>query len=288
MLRPKTKILNALRKAGMNVSFERMMMRYTQGRPHKAFATKLLPQNYLYPKNSKRLISRYGFNWELDISDYMQYCLYFGIETEPRQKLYELVDNTSIVVDVGVNFGETLLHFSRLASMGTVIGFEPVPFLFQQCKHHLEINSIANAKLFNLALSDKSEHLNFELAVSHNTGGFSMQKSASGKGIVKAVTLDSFCDENKIEKIDLIKIDVEGFEYNVLNGSRQVLATYKPTLFIELDDANLRKQHSSARQLIDLLLNLQYCITNAETESIIDANTNFDACHYDIICRIEK
>ncbi|MBK8845456.1 MAG: FkbM family methyltransferase [Bacteroidetes bacterium] len=288
MLRSKTKILNAFRKVGMNLSVERMMMQYTQGRSHKTFAARLLPQNYQYPKNAKRTISRYGFKWELDISDYMQYCLYFGIVTEPRKKLYDLVPDAGIVIDVGVNFGETLLHFSKLAPKGTVIGFEPIPFLYHQCKHHLEINHITNAHLHNLALSDKPEKLNFNLAVVHNTGGFSMQKSTNGQGIVNAVRLDDFCLENKIEKVDLIKIDVEGFEYNVLLGAQQVLARHKPTLFIELDDTNLKKHNSSAKQLVALLLAVGYRITNAETDDALDANANFDACHYDIICRIEN
>ena len=96
--------------------------------------------------------------------------------------------------------------------------------------------------------------------------------------------MDKWCNDNNITKIDLIKIDVEGFEMNVLKGGIQTLQKFKPKMFIELDDNNLKDVGSSAKELINFIAKLDYKIINAEDETPITADTDFTNCHYDIIC----
>ena len=77
---------------------------------------------------------------------------------------------------------------------------------------------------------------------------------------VPVSTIDIFVKQEQLDTIDFIKIDVEGFEMQVLKGGHHTLVNLKPWLFIELDDNNLNKQGSSSSELCSYLQSLGYTI----------------------------
>ena len=97
-------------------------------------------------------------------------------------------------------------------------------------------------------------------------------------------TLDLFIQRENIARLDLIKIDTEGFEMNVLLGTEKTILRFHPKLFIELDDDMLRRQQSSASELLNWLIQREYKIFDAETNSPVSAKQSFVHCHFDIIC----
>ena len=126
------------------------------------------------------------------------------------------LDKHSLVVDVGANIGATVLLFSKLA--GSVIAFEPSPKALKL----LNLNVPANAIVYPVALSDFEGSAVFEERDSLDLSSFSDQ------GITVPVrTLDSFGLQP-----DLIKIDVEGFEPQVLRGATETLK-YRPIVIFE-------------------------------------------------------
>lgn len=84
---------------------EQRLVRLTQNKTPDNFYVKIVPNNYQYPKNTIRNCERGGIRYSLDISDYIQYCIYYGIDFEPRGNLYNLVKNGTTVLDVGTNYG---------------------------------------------------------------------------------------------------------------------------------------------------------------------------------------
>ena len=100
---------------------------------------------------------------------------------------------------------------------------------------------------------------------------------------VEVNTLDNFLnDKVSLSKVDLIKIDVEGFEFNVLRGAMNTIRKYSPVLYIELDDNNLKQQSSSAKELIHFLAEAGFTAMNTESKTHVDENKDFRNCHYDI------
>ena len=77
------------------------------------------------------------------------------------------------------------------------------------------------------------------------------------------ITLDSFFAKEQMKRIDLIKIDVEGFEMKVLYGATDCVERFRPVLFLELCDANLREQGSSAVELLQWLEARDYGVCDA-------------------------
>ena len=88
-----------------------------------------------------------------------------------------------------------------------------------------------------------------------------------------------------LKSIDLIKIDVEGYEHEVLKGAKNTIAKYHPVLFVEIDENNLIQQNSSAGILIKELEDVGYSIKRADTLEPIGPNyRKFENCHFDVIC----
>lgn len=105
---------------------------------------------------------------------------------------------------------------------------------------------------------------------------------------IKIDTLDNFTDQNKINKIDLIKLVVEGYEMKVLKGCQRVIYKFRPILYIELDDKFLKEQESSAKHLIEFLEENQYYIIRADNNCEISSKNDYTNCHYDIVCLPNK
>ncbi len=280
----KTKFLNSLRLVFKNKPMESFLFLMTNGKSWNQNIARLPANYYQYSKNSWREVERNGFKFRLDISDYMQWLIYFGIQAEPREKLHSLINPGMTIIDIGANIGETSLAFSKLTGEGgKVFSFEPDPQTFIRLTEHLGINECINVTAINKGLGKTTGELFLEEG-QNNSGGnrISPNQINSGKKI-EITTLDHFLTITNLEKIDFIKIDVEGYEYNVLLGAEASISKYRPVLFIECVDDFLRDQGASAEMLTSFLEKQKYTLLNAENESIIHSKNNFSNSHFDII-----
>nr|MBK9651678.1 FkbM family methyltransferase [Bacteroidota bacterium] len=283
----KTSFLNFFRNIFKIKFLENIIVTHTQQKPTDAFVAKIIPNNYQYEKPTWRTATRNGINYKLDISDYMEYCIYYGLQNEPRHILYDLAKQGQTIFDIGTNIGETLMNFARINSQGKNYGFEPVPHLYQRALQNISNNSFTNISLNNVALSDREEVLHFHQPTLKNSGSVYMIKGdiSSADQKVQALSLDTFVNNNSIAKIDLIKIDTEGFEYNILSGGKESINKFHPVLFVEINDSNLHRQGNSAKALFELLISWDYKIYDAITNEQLTASYNFENKHFDIIAR---
>ena len=75
---------------------------------------------------------------------------------------------------------------------------------------------------------------------------------------VKTVSLDEYIKRNNIDKLNIIKIDVDGYDYKVLLGALETLKRFKPTLFVELSEVCLNQQGDSVSDIYNFLNHLNY------------------------------
>jgi FkbM family methyltransferase len=132
-----------------------------------------------------------------------------------------------VFIDCGAYIGNHSVFFSALADR--VFSFEPNVESFCHLFMNKYINNIENMSLYNIGLGDKKEKR--KLYVDTFNGGTTRELTENLKRIyiVDFVTLDEF----ELENVTLIKIDVEGFELNVLKGAEQTIRYNLPALFIE-------------------------------------------------------
>lgn len=276
-LSPRVRFFNFFRGFLKLRPAESLLRTFTNGKDYTSFFARCLPQNYQYAQGTFRIAEQNGIRFRLDISQYMEWVIYFGLKVENRDTLYPLIKKGMHVLDIGTNIGETLLNFARLTGeSGSVTGFEPVSYNYEKCRQNIRLNSYRNARVMQLALSDRNEWLSFEDSDNFNSGGIYMQRDTGKTGNrVKAMPLDDFIRENAIAKVDFIKMDVEGFEMNVLKGAKKTIEQFHPVLYIEVDDANLRRQGSSAAELEFFLKEMNYNFTKAGKDD--------DTAHYDLV-----
>ncbi|MBY0314988.1 MAG: FkbM family methyltransferase [Bdellovibrionales bacterium] len=156
---------------------------------------------------------------------------HFGVyDLSLSECLWRLAEPGMRVLDIGANVGYfSLLLSAKVESQGKVFSFEPHPEIFQKLKHN--ISKTDNCTLHNIALSNKAGDsvLFIPKDFAKNEGVASLEAQKDSECLkIRTQTLDEVF---KSEKIDLIKIDVEGHELAVFEGGHRVLSETKMVLF---------------------------------------------------------
>lgn len=278
------KTLRTLTKAKI---FEPILVKLSQGHDEYHPFVRLVPRHTQYNENDIRKVTRNGINFELTLNNYNDFLVYYGIDNQNKGKIYELVKEDFHVFDVGTNIGEVILNIAKQAKKGVVHGFEPVPYNFNKVSNNISLNSFTNIILNNLALSDRNETLFFDdEEVKGHSGLISMNKNKiRNSKEVKAITFDSYVEDKNIKRMDFIKIDIEGFELNFLKGAEQSIKKFKPILFMEVDDSNLKKQNTSASELISWLESLEIYQIKDVFGKPVKSSDSFEGEHFDVVCR---
>lgn len=176
----------------------------------------------------------------LQIDDWIQEIIYFlgDYEKAELETLKLFLQKDSVFIDIGANFGLYTLNASKLIGQnGHIISFEPFYQNFNSLKKNILLNNLKNIKIEKLAIGEINGVLKMYYDDKEkNLGMASMIQMKSGrKEDVNVVSLDSYLESKTfIKKIDLIKIDVEGFEYSALMGMQNTLITYSPSIIIEI------------------------------------------------------
>lgn len=286
----KTKLLNRFRRMFMNGFAERFLLKKISTSTDNSLWLKVIPPEYLYPKHSWRFYERNGIKLKLDISNVVDHLKYFAFKDKGFENFVQLLQQQFTVLDIGANIGLTALEFAAKVSDGRVICFEPSPENFDRIKENIALNSFNNITAVNVGIGDNAGQFNLYNVVDSNPGmkrilNVDVAENFTSESIL-IDTLESQLNKLNIQRVHAIKIDVEGFELKVLHSAKFVLQQYKPLLFIELDDRNLKGQNSSAIELVHYLSGMGYTIYNAEqlNQSIGDSFDYFN-CHFDIICK---
>lgn len=284
----KKKLFRNIRKLFALSFFEYIICHFSQNKTLNSFIGKLVPENTFYKSNTIRYVKREGINYCLDISDYQNWLIYFGLNVDLPVELKKLVKDNFVIIDVGSNIGQTAMTLANTSFENVMIyGFEPDPVNYAKAVKNLELNTFNNIKYQNFGLGSQKGELYLKIDTPSNRGGNRIdQQNISENSIkIQIEKLDDVVSKMNIEKIDLIKMDVEGFEHEVLKGSVNILKKYKPLLFIEIDDGNLLQQGSSSIHLINYLNSIGYMCINSETKKTLRSNSmELKNCHFDIIC----
>jgi FkbM family methyltransferase len=270
---------------------EKLLATQTQNKLPDSLVGRLVPNNYQYKPGSIRVAARNGIIYCFDLNDMVDWFNYFGFKELEREKLFSLLKADDVVIDVGANMGEFSLKVSRLVGNGgRVISFEPDPVNYQRLKTNFSFNPqlAARVKVHNVGLGEFPGTVNLSVVNESNRGMNRVVKDAVNFNSISINTLDNVLLPEQLTKVDWIKIDVEGFEMNVLKGAEHTIQQFKPSLFIELDDKNLQEQNSSASELVNWLIERGYFVTIARTGTELKSTSDFTNCHYDILARPKK
>lgn len=192
------------------------------------------------------------------------YCCYY--EYPEMIFLEKTLKPDSVFVDVGANIGIYTLIASSKIRKGRIYSFEPIPAVQNTLYQNIRINHLEDkVTVVNKVVSDKTGQERF---VIHDISEYSHISSNQGSKsiLIDSVKLDDFCKNQRIDHIDIIKIDVEGAELKVLKGMENALKMGKVRFLI----AELNSRNSSyggnSNQVIDYLKKFKYSIFKIDDE----------------------
>jgi FkbM family methyltransferase len=225
--------------------------------------TRVFNSGRLFKGVYKTISLKNGIRFELDIGDWIQENLFFLGEYEPEELGFvaEQLKTGDVFIDVGANIGLYTLHAAgRVGDSGIVIAFEPVEKTFRLLENNVSLNNFSNIRVENLALSDKEKPIEI---FTENTGTNSGMASSylefySDSIRVDAVSLDGYLDRNPPERVDFIKMDIEGGEYPALLGMKKTLQRFSPMLLVEIDEKVLETTPYYKNDILSFLDDLGY------------------------------
>jgi len=219
---------------------------------------------------SPQLRSVDGIRFELDLSEVIDASLFFSGSFEPRAErtIARHLGPGATAIDVGANIGYHTLRMARsVGARGRVVAIEPAARAGARLRRNLELNPFTNVAVVVAALSDHdSEREELELQSSYPLSG----RGGMERVRVRVSRLDTLVSELVLERVDLIKIDVDGHEGRVLRGALGTLERFRPTVFFELTPSAVEKNGDSVAELLGSLHALGYTIADEQGKSLPD------------------
>ena len=180
------------------------------------------------------------------------------------------IQHNDVIFDVGANIGSlTLIAAKMVGKNGNVLAFEPSKKIFEALNYNIELNKFTNCKTYNVALGEKNGEQNWQEKSADDQSKINISQS---KIKVKMSQLDEY--SAPFSKIDLLKIDVEGYEYFVLKGA---IETLKKTdcIYFEAKESHANHYNYSISNIIVFLKTHNFDCYLFENQFFIKLENNF-------------
>jgi FkbM family methyltransferase len=189
----------------------------------------------------------------------------------------EYISETSIVLDIGANIGLHSIYFASLAKDGWVLSFEPSLTTFSFLARN--VANISNIVPINLAVSDEGKIASF-YHTSDNAYSSLMDTKRKEVVSVKKVPcmrVDDVVSGLHFDRVDFVKIDVEGLEFEALKGMSEVISKYQPVIFCEI----YKGKHSNQRpdETVQSLIEKGYRALVMSKGKLVDYKKHDDALY---------
>lgn len=212
-----------------------------------------------------------GITLELDLGELIDYEIYREgcFEKDTHKRLNELVKEGMTILDVGANIGAHSFFMAQNAGpKGHVYAFEPASYAFKKLQTNAKLNPHLNVTLINAGLSDKeiknlacTTFSSWRIDQSNKAGTIdhNVMKHAKGrKDHINLIPLDIWAQRQEIEKIDLIKLDIDGNELDFFKGATQTIKKHKPTILFEWAEGILKDRGYSGIDILNILKDINY------------------------------
>jgi FkbM family methyltransferase len=221
--------------------------------------------------------TRQGLRWLLYSDRYLdQEILKWGyFEKETTEIYLKFLRPDMVVFDVGANFGYyTALTAAKLNDQGHVHAFEPTLNYRQRLMGNLIANRLeSRVTVHPVALSNQIGEADIRIgnssATMHPVGDYGTVETIALR------TLDDFVREKNIDRIDMIKVDIDGHEPLFVAGSFKTLARFRPCLLIEISEQHLVQHGSSAMQQRSQLEEIGYVLFSEKTGKPFQTTSEF-------------
>ncbi len=179
-----------------------------------------------------------------------------------------------VLLDVGANMGYFSLIAAQFDSLCKVIAVEPSSRDYKRLVQNIELNSLSDrVKSVMIAVGDRLGKKNIQIAPEERNGLNTLGAGFAYKGIekeaveeVNVTTIDSIVNGEGLDRVDVIKLDIEGSEVRALEGARDTINSYRPVIIVGVNSDALVKSNRSIRDLENIIAELNYDMYKRNTE----------------------
>ena len=185
----------------------------------------------------------------------------------------------SVIVDLGANEG----YFSVIAAKlvgdsGRVVAVEPQSRLQSVINKNLDLNHCSNTEVLQTVVSDKREKMMLHLSPDMNSGSTSLMQTTRyplQKQEIAGLTLAEIFQEQGVTECDLLKVDIEGWEYEAIMGSRELFSNRRvKAIALEFHPHLLAQRGLSETTIVDFLVSCGYSLNPAFTNTVFILSSN--------------
>lgn len=232
------------------------------------FLQKFVPLPSEYPDGTRFKVLRDNVVFDLFVCDYMQWFVFANLPDNGWRYALDRIRfgaRGGVVLDIGSNVGAFSLKLAKNCldhgvSDVRIVGFEPNTLVSQRLHNNLSLNAELQCfiSINNLAVGATcgTVPMVFEAA---NTGhGRVSSAGEESQFSVLMTTIDSFIENGNFQRLDFIKIDVEGYEPFVIDGGVKSVERFKPDIYIEITPNWFEARGRSALKLFEVLRSFGY------------------------------
>lgn len=227
-------------------------------------------------KKDDATVRRGGITWSLDLREGIDFSIFLlgAFERSTVNTLKKLARPGNTVFDIGANIGAHTLGLARnVGPGGHVFAFEPADFAFEKLRRNLSLNAELDSRIsahqILLAAKPSAElpekiYASWPLLASEPVHP-KLRGRLLTTSKARVDTLDQFSERERLTRLDLIKIDVDGHEVPVLLGGAKTLSRFQPTLLMEMSPYVQDEQEHGFDALVSLLRDSGYSLEDAST-----------------------
>jgi FkbM family methyltransferase len=201
--------------------------------------------------------------WWIARNDAVSDALCQGVfEPDERAFLREFLEPGMVVLDVGAHAGfYTVTASKRVGPTGRVVSFEPSPRELERLQLHLRLNQCSNVTVEGVALGDTPGQGELFVFEGRTTGcnSFHLASTNGARAVTVPIrTLDEYMTNGALDRVDLVKMDIEGAELSALRGGERLFRAARPVLLCELHEKRTAPWGYRARDIVDLVASWGY------------------------------
>ncbi len=249
----------------------------------RGLSATVLSVRSLFGLPAEVVATRRGLTWSLNLKEGIDLAIYVlgGFELRTLRRYGQLIKEGDVVLDIGANVGAHTLPLAQLVgTTGKVFSFEPTAYAFAKQQTNIALNpplvSRISAHQMMLMATDadplpESVYSSWPLETADDLHSEHHGRLMETHGSVKG-TLDSFVRNEGIERIDFIKLDVDGNENDVLAGAKTALENSKPKIMLELAPYVYNAAPHKFNELLEDLWRMGYQISDMVTGCLLPEN----------------
>ncbi len=194
----------------------------------------------------------------------------------------DLIPADGVVIDAGAHAGQFTKLFAGLAREGRVIAFEPASYARRILTTAVTAKRLANVTVIAAGLSDEAGQAEIAMPLKESGSlGYGLSHFGAPdarpalRETVELMTLDGFVKDAGLQRVDLIKADIEGWEVHLIRGARATIAAHRPAIVLELVANHLARAGSEPAEVWAVLGEFGFAASRWEADNTLTPVDSF-------------